>query len=160
VVVDAVLVALACVAVLLAAGSIYMISTNGAGGIFGYSVEVVASGSMAPTIATGDLIVVKEQSSYKVGDVVTFRDSSGNLVTHRIIAEGDDGAFTTKGDANNVADRSSVNTSDIVGSLVFVVPGGEVFVSFAQQPAVIGTLVFILVLLIFFPAINKVRTKG
>lgn len=44
----------------------------------------VLSDSMAPTFTTGDLVVVKAQDEYKVGDVLKF-DYQGIPTTHRLL---------------------------------------------------------------------------
>jgi signal peptidase len=151
IILDTVLIVVAAFALAVAGAAIYMVATGGQSSIFGYSFEVVTSGSMTPVISTGDLIVVKEEPTYAQGDVVTYKDASGNLITHRIVGVGDDGRYVTKGDANNVADRVAVSKSDIVGELVFVVPGGQAIVNFARQPIVVGALAFVLVLLVLMP---------
>jgi signal peptidase I len=97
--------------------------------IMGYSMFRVMTGSMEPTIPTDSLIVVRETDPEElaVGDVISFysRDPtlSGAVNTHRILKidqEGDQLYFTTKGDANNVADQYITQESDLVGRVVFV----------------------------------------
>jgi signal peptidase len=153
VVLDAVLILIVVFVLAVVGAAIYVAASGGQSTIFGYSFEVVASGSMSPTISTGDLIVVREESTYAQGDVVTYRDSSGSLITHRIVGATDDGQFITKGDANNVADNATVAPSQIVGELVLDIPGGEAIVDFARQPIVLGVFVFALVLLILAPLV-------
>ena len=67
----------------------------------------VMSGSMEPTIGTGDVVVARQTSpmDVRVGDIVTFRDplEHDRLITHRVRemhVEGDTVVFVTKGDAN------------------------------------------------------------
>jgi signal peptidase len=68
---------------------------------------VVRSGSMEPTIGTGDLAVVNvtedAQQGATVGDVVLFDNPDGKPMVHRVIAMSDEG-MTTKGDANEDPD--------------------------------------------------------
>ena len=72
----------------------------------------VTSGSMAPTLETGDGFVAVPAaiaSDPVVGDVVVFRAErlhGGELTTHRIIDERP-GGYVTQGDANFVSDQSS-----------------------------------------------------
>lgn len=101
----------------------------GAGLLTGHSVLVVTSGSMAPTIATGDAIVVRSVSpgTVRVGQVVTFRDPGRDqqLVTHRVTASrpaGDSMSFTTKGDANTGTEDWTVAADGRVGSYLFRLP--------------------------------------
>lgn len=60
--------------------------------IFGYKPLIVMSDSMYPQIKTNDLIFSKvvEPSTLKVGDVITFREEGGGVVTHQILAILDD----------------------------------------------------------------------
>ncbi|SNR55063.1 signal peptidase I [Halorubrum vacuolatum] len=72
----------------------------------------VTSGSMAPTLETGDGFIAVPSaiaSDPAVGDVVVFRAErlhGGELTTHRII-DVRPGGYVTQGDANFVSDQSS-----------------------------------------------------
>lgn len=102
---------------------------------FGFSFAVVATGSMQPQIAAGDVIVTKAQENYEVGDIVTYLDASrGDYVTHRIVSITDDASFITKGDANNTEDLSPVPKSAVVGKVVSVWHGFGAVVQFLQSP--------------------------
>jgi len=81
--------------------------------VFGYNFYYIATGSMEPTIAVGDIILSKEADvdALKVGDIVTFNgengDLSGKIVTHRLQSVYEENGQTfvvTKGDANTVND--------------------------------------------------------
>ena len=72
----------------------------------------VLSGSMGPTIDTGDAVVVQTVSprDVRVGDVVTFRDPAdrSRLITHRLRRlelVGEQARVITKGDANDTVER-------------------------------------------------------
>src|SRR5438874_6715822 len=74
---------------------------------FGLHTYVVRSGSMAPAIDTGDLVITRSisPSEAKVGEIVMFKDpeEAGRLITHRVRAMHErDGRFyfVTRGDAN------------------------------------------------------------
>ena len=99
---------------------------------FGIAFAVVASGSMEPTIAVGDVIVTKAQESYAEGDIVTYRDGSGGTITHRILSISDD-AFIAKGDANTAQDGEA-SLDAIVGKVVAVWAGAGNVVTFFQSP--------------------------
>ena len=50
------------------------------------AISVVLSESMFPQITTGDVLLIKKQQTYQVGDVVQFDDEMTGLnITHRII---------------------------------------------------------------------------
>ena len=85
----------------------------------GYGAAVVLTGSMEPTIAADDLILVKEAEDFQVGDIVVYQSGS-ILVVHRIIAiDGD--TITTQGDANQAADEA-IAASVIKGKVIAVIP--------------------------------------
>src|SRR3989344_2965513 len=67
-------------------------------------IKIVQSGSMEPTIKTGSIVIIKPESLYKIGDIITFGKDSKTEVptTHRIVADkAEDGVifYQTKGDA-------------------------------------------------------------
>jgi signal peptidase len=78
--------------------------------LLGYQRYVITSGSMTGTYDHGSLVFdrVVPTASLKVGDVITFQPPAhAGLVTHRIHAMQTvrgQRVFTTKGDANRVAD--------------------------------------------------------
>ncbi len=79
-----------------------------------YKLYSVQSGSMKPTIYTGDLIIIQSESDNNVGDVITFNTGQEAVpITHRII-EKNDNIYTTKGDFNSFADLNKVKRSGIV----------------------------------------------
>lgn len=92
-------------------------------GIGGTTPMVVMTDSMHPVIKSGDLIIVHPAKAEElaVGDVITFFDPDSNgssVVTHRIAKiETKKGElyFTTKGDANNIEDKTPVPASKLIG---------------------------------------------
>ena len=86
---------------------------------FGYGASVVLSGSMEPTLSVGDLLIVREETGYQVGDIVVYQ-SGTTAVVHRIIAM-DAETVTTQGDANNAADEA-MPLDAIVGKVIAVIP--------------------------------------
>lgn len=98
----------------------------------GYSQLAVLSGSMEPEISAGDLIIIHRQDSYETGDVITFSDEEF-YTTHRIIGI-EDNKFCTKGDANNVADRSLVELSQVAGRVILVIPAAGRILLFLRTP--------------------------
>ena len=86
---------------------------------FGYGGAVVLSGSMEPAIMTDDLILVKAEESYGLGDVVVFQ-SGRMLIVHRLVAMDGETAIT-RGDANNV-DDAAIHISQIKGKVIAQIP--------------------------------------
>lgn len=94
---------------------------------FGGRPLVVLSGSMEPTLATGDVVVVKRvrPEDAHTGDVVTYRNPEGSLVTHRVRAVRRHGArfeLVTKGDANNASERWTMDADGELSRAVYRVP--------------------------------------
>ena len=86
--------------------------------INGYAMLEVISGSMEPTIKIGDLIIINtKDKDYKENDIVTFRDTNGSFVTHRIVEIKDNNMMVTKGDNNNAKDEAT-NMNNIIGKYV------------------------------------------
>jgi signal peptidase len=83
-------------------------------GLLGYERYVITSGSMTGAYDRGSVVFdrVVPVSELSVGDVITYTPPSAagsdGMLTHRIVAISTDGfgrpVFTTKGDANEVAD--------------------------------------------------------
>lgn len=101
--------------------------------IAGFSSFMISSGSMrgdvdqwskdySNHINPGDIVVTRQTNDLEVGDVITFFVSEKEIVTHRIVAINPDGYLTTRGDANNVVDRSSVNKVNVIGKVVLTIP--------------------------------------
>jgi signal peptidase len=89
----------------------------------------VMSGSMEPTIGTGDVVVARQTApmDVRVGDIVTFRDplNHGRLITHRVRemhVRGDDVEFETRGDANTGVERWAVPKTGTIGRVAYHVP--------------------------------------
>lgn len=152
--------------VFLLISNLYLIGAKMIGGIahpnvFGYSSAIVISGSMSGTIEVNDMVIIHEEDKYSVGDIVSFA-SNGNLVTHRIVQEFENG-FVTKGDANNAEDMDLLVPEQIVGRVVFVIPKIGMFIEYLRTPLGMTCLVFVGFLLIEIPALvrrNKAEETG
>jgi signal peptidase len=85
---------------------------------------VVVSGSMAPTLHTGDLVVVERDSTagYRPGEVITYREAARGRITHRVVGRTADGEYRTRGDANRVDDSDPVPAAAVDGRVRWVVP--------------------------------------
>ena len=111
---------------------------------FGIGAAVVLSGSMEPHISVDDMVLVREGGSYQVGDVIVY-ESDGMMITHRIYANDGD-TIVTWGDANPVAD-APIQTEQVKGTVVAVIPKIGVLVRFVKQPIVIVLFLTVAVLL-------------
>jgi signal peptidase I len=91
--------------------------------------------SMLPGLQAGDLVLVRESSSYHVGDTVLYRDArSRSPVLHRIIALRS-GRYYFKGDNNAFVDPVPVARNALVGKLWFHVPRLGAWAGWLAVPA-------------------------
>lgn len=89
--------------------------------------KIVQSGSMEPNIPVGSVILIKPSLQYAVGDVITFGPETAKKIptTHRIVSIQKQAGvthYTTKGDANEEADQSSIPEKEIIGKVMVHVP--------------------------------------
>lgn len=129
--------------------------------ILGYSVAVVASGSMEPFLSADDLILNHQQSSYRKGDIITFQ-SGDSLTTHRIVEISNEG-YVTQGDANNTADLEVVSINSVLGRVVWVIPYAGSVLAFLKSPLGIVILIslgFCIIELSFFFQRQRSQTDG
>jgi signal peptidase len=123
-----------------------------------YQVKIVKSGSMEPSIHTGSIVIIKPNTNYTIGDIVTFgKDTKKDIpTTHRITkSRAQQGVimFTTKGDSNEDNDTNEIRQSDIHGKVLFSIPFLGYIIDLARKP--IGFVVFIIL-----PAIIVVYDEG
>ena len=92
--------------------------------VLGFGMAVVITGSMEPKIRVNDLVLIHEQESYALDEVVTYRTNS-KPVTHRIVSMRTDTEgqiwVTTRGDVNN-KDDEEIPVEQIVGKVVLTIP--------------------------------------
>ncbi len=136
---------------------------------FGWRVDAVLSGSMAPQLQTGSLVVTRpvEPETVVMGDIITFRPTSAgkNLITHRVIGIGHSSPiyFETMGDANDKADPFTVPARNLVGKVIFHTPYWGYVTEFIKTPlgfvfaVVIPTSILIAVYII---SVWRILTKN
>ena len=107
--------------------------------IFGYSYFQVATGSMKDYINEGDVVIVKINSDYNEGDVVTYI-SGNDFVTHRVVEKNDD-YIITKGDNNNTNDNP-IDKSLVLGKVTKIIPNVSAIKQVLLSPKVI-VLIFV-----------------
>ncbi len=140
----ALLVVVASLSVVIAVATHF--SPKGQYDVFGHPVMSVLSGSMTPTIRTGDLIIdnpvtLAQAGRLRVGEIISVRESPGSpvIVTHRIVAvvrSGSTIAYITKGDANNAPDASPRPVADVIGVFSTAIPAGGYVLNALHQPVV------------------------
>jgi signal peptidase len=118
--------------------------------LFGYQFYIIAGGSMSPTFEAGSLAIVKSTPAdeVNVGDVITYRGTSADapLTTHRvrkIIEEGAERSFITRGDANLVDDAVPVTGERLVGRVAHTIPYAGELLAFGRTRRGLMTLVIV-----------------
>lgn len=144
--------------------------------LFGYRLFEVQTGSMEPTIMTGDTILTKEYkdiSDIQIGDIVVFKNDQiwinvgkpelkGNYIVHRVIyIDRAEGYIITLGDNNHGMSDPQTNLSSVEAKYVTKFSGG--FFRFIRSPfgivAIIAALVAIFAAMRLVYALNEKRKK-
>jgi signal peptidase I len=92
-----------------------------------FGAGIVRSGSMAPRLVPGDVIVYERRPARVAGgDLVVFprRGWPGGVV-HRAVRVTFDGAVVTRGDANRACDLVPARLDALIGRVVADVPLGK-----------------------------------
>ena len=118
---------------------------------FGYQTATMLTGSMAPSIVPGDVVVTTKQpvAEVTVGDVISYHIpvEDHRVETHRVIEviTNPDGttAIRTKGDANEFVDPwIATLDGDYVYEQAFIVPGVGDLIRALRKPIVSNALVY------------------
>ncbi len=119
--------------------------------VFGYQTYTMLTGSMAPLINSGDVVVSvpTDVRDVEVGDIITYHIpiDDHRVETHRIVEviEKPDGstAVRTKGDANDSADPwTAVLEGDQVDRHALTIPYLGTAIRTFQQPVLMKTLLY------------------
>jgi signal peptidase len=134
------------------------------GGPAGYI--VVRGDSMMPGYHPGDLVVVRGEASYQVGDVVAYRVpahevGAGLVVIHRIIGGSAAAGYVMQGDHNPVQDPWIVPRREIVGAAWVAVPRLGAGIALLRRPGILAGLIASLVvgLVVAHPGVRR-PTRG
>ena len=129
--------------------------------LFGFKTFQIVSGSMEPELSVNDIVIVKKvkQKKIKEGDIITFKNRYGEIVTHRVyyVARNtqNDQVYGTKGDANNTEDDGQVSYENIEGKYVGKIPRiGKIL----KNKTIVIILVVILLIAVYINGkINKAK---
>jgi signal peptidase len=106
---------------------------------------IVKSGSMEPKIHTGSVVIDHTATNYKLKDVITFKiPNSKDTVTHRIVQISSKNGVTSyrvKGDANPTPDPGPVLKTNVIGRVLFSIPGLGYIIAFIRTLP--GLIIFI-----------------
>jgi signal peptidase I len=110
----------AATSVVLVAAGWFLFAPPILGGSAGYA--IITGSSMIPAVHANDLVVLRAQPDYGVGDVVAYRSATlDRIVLHRIVGE-QDGRVDMKGDHNSWTDVDHPSTGDLIGKEWFRIP--------------------------------------
>lgn len=111
-------------AVLVALGGLVLLAV--APRLAGFQGHVVVSGSMAPRLAEGDVVLTRAVSPQQLqpGQVLLFPDPDrpDRLLLHRLVSFDARGDLVTRGDANQSNDSVAVSPGSVLGQAQLRVP--------------------------------------
>ena len=113
------------------------------GGRAGY--VLVSGKSMLPRYHTGDLVLVEQQPSYHVGQVIAYQVPKGDAmagaqVIHRIIGGNAQVGFIVQGDNRTAPDVWRPKPRDVVGAKALRIPNAVIILQFLRSPLFLGLL--------------------
>ena len=101
---------------------------------------------MRNEINISDIVIVKSQANYQVGDIITYK-SKNYVVTHRVVKV-EENILVTKGDANNISDEP-IYKNQVIGKVVHKIEKAGIYIKVFTDIKVI-ILMFIIIMLIVF----------
>ncbi|MEA2467542.1 MAG: signal peptidase [Thermoleophilaceae bacterium] len=126
----------------------------------------VMSGSMSPTISTGDVVVIRHLGrAPRLGDIlaITVPEAARSRygyppeVVHRVFRIARDGKITTKGDARPRPDPFTIGRSSIKGEVVATIPAGGRVLSFLTSTLGLIWLAGGALVLLVLPRLDRQR---
>lgn len=130
-------------------------------GLYGFT---VSTGSMEPTIKTGDYLISRKIKSddIKVGDIITFIEED-TIITHRvseiITNQDEETMFITKGDGNNVEDDTTVMSENIISKYIFKIPMIGYALDYFKYMNQISKVGILLLMCLIYLNIDKKKSK-
>lgn len=120
---------------------------------------VVVGKSMEPNFHLGDMIIVKQDSHYNVGDIVAYKNMQMNSnVFHRII--GQEGArYILKGDNNAWVDTYKPLPEEVIGKLWVYVPGAGNIIQRIRTPINMAVITGVIAGFFLFSSMKE-KPKG
>ncbi len=114
---------------------------------------VIRGASMEPAIPRGALVLVTDgpDRALAAGDVVSFREANGTIVTHRIVdvqGAGDDALLTTRGDANAAIDPAAAPAGHVIGRVTVAIPVLGFVSAMLTMPSGIASIVLLALALV------------
>lgn len=133
---------------------------DGIPSLFGYSPFSILSGSMEPTLKTGDIVLCKKvdnNTELKENDIIAFRttiDGKKTIVTHRINSittlNDDSIIITTKGDNNDISDANPLTREEVLAKYDNIrIPLLGYFITFISNKYVFFFLIILPLAILF-----------
>ena len=122
----------------------------------GYESYRILSGSMEPTLITGEIVLVNTNDVHaKVGEVIAFQ-TGDHVVIHRVVEILADGSYVTKGDANVTNDLRAVEQWQILGTM-WIKLGilTHIWLLFTSKGSVLAAVVLVMFYIIFDISRNR-----
>lgn len=120
---------------------------------------MVIGKSMEPNYHLGDMIIVRQDSHYKVGDIVAYKNMQlKNNVFHRIIGS-ESGRYTLKGDNNSWVDTYNPSADEVIGKLWIYLPGLGNIIQRIRTPLNMALIVGLMTGYILFSSMKE-KPKG
>ena len=119
----------------------------------------VTGHSMDPTLSSGDLVAVRRQAHYRVGDLIAYQIrkgdfGAGRIVIHRIVGGDAEQGFLIRGDNRKTDDMWHPTPADIRGVRWFRIPAAGAVVDRVRTPmgvAAFAALLSVLAVLALVP---------
>jgi signal peptidase I len=140
-----------------AAAAWFFLAPPGLGGRTSYA--VVYGTSMEPRVHGGDLVLLRQRPSYRVGEVVAYHSVRLHRdVLHRIVGL-HRGRFTFKGDNNNFLDPEQPRAAQLFGEEWLRVPGAGAQLERLRSPRNAAIVAGLAALLLFTGSGSTVRRR-
>jgi signal peptidase I len=120
---------------------------------------MVIGKSMEPNFHLGDMIIVKQDSHYNVGDIVAYKNMQlKNNVFHRIIGY-ESGRYILKGDNNAWVDTYKPSPEEVIGKLWIYLPGAGNIIQRIRTPLNMAIIIGVVAGFFLFNSMKE-KPKG
>jgi len=127
----------------------------------GQSAYIMVIGkSMEPNFHLGDMIIVRQNPHYNVGDIVAYKNMQMNSnVFHRIIGQ-EGGRYIMKGDNNAWVDTYRPLPEEVIGKLWVDLPGAGNIIQRIRTPLNMAIIIGVVAGLFLFSSMKEMPKGG
>jgi signal peptidase I len=123
------------------------------------SYVVITGNSMEPLLHSDDLVLVRDDAYYEVGDVAAYQSEElHRLVLHRIV-EREEGSFVFQGDNNDFLDPERPGDDEVQGALWATIPNAGIAIRFMQGPIGIAIAAVVIMALLGVFSVKRRRKR-